>query len=92
MEQWHQMLIEQAGLCALCDEQMKSPQVDHSHATGVVRGMLCLRCNTMLGNAELVGIARIEAYLQRGFLVESSLGISSVWEAVYCGFLSSSYN
>lgn len=92
VEQWDQMLVEQAGRCALCDEPMKNPHVDHSHITGEVRGMLCLRCNTMLGNVELVGIVRIEAYLEHDFLVESLGGNLTVWEAVYCGFLSSSYN
>jgi hypothetical protein len=92
VEQWDQMLIEQSGLCALCDEQMQNPHIDHSHISGKVRGLLCLRCNTMLGHVERVSMIRIEAYLERGFLSHPLEGNETVWEAVYCGFLSSSYN
>jgi len=92
VEQWDKMLIEQSGLCALCDEPMRNPHVDHSHTTGEVRGLLCLRCNTMLGNVELITISRIEAYLGVDFLAESRQGNILVWESVYLRFLSSSYN
>lgn len=80
VEQWDQMLIAQSGLCALCDMPMENPHVDHSHTTGQVRGMLCLRCNTTLGNVELLGLLRIEQYLssQRFPLGESLQGKSMV--------------
>jgi len=53
------MLEAQGGVCKLCSkpETRVNPQtggvsrlaVDHCHKTGVVRGLLCLDCNTGLG-------------------------------------------
>jgi hypothetical protein len=42
-------LIEsQGGLCAIC-ETKAAAHVDHCHATGKVRGVLCFTCNVALG-------------------------------------------
>jgi hypothetical protein len=46
------MLVDQLGCCAICKEQMTGfgePNVDHCHATLKVRGLLCRRCNYVLG-------------------------------------------
>lgn len=48
----------QGGVCAICHrpETQRNPQggikalsIDHCHATGAVRGLLCSECNTGLG-------------------------------------------
>lgn len=48
------MLAEQSGLCAVCYGPAvgKSDKlsVDHDHATGRVRGLLCHHCNAALGH------------------------------------------
>jgi hypothetical protein len=44
----NRVLVEQGRVCAVCG--VKPPtQVDHDHETGVVRGILCLYCNTPMG-------------------------------------------
>jgi hypothetical protein len=39
----------QIGLCAICQEPMTKPRLDHCHVTGFVRGALCNSCNVKLG-------------------------------------------
>lgn len=53
MEQYDQRYIEQLGKCKICrthqSELKKRLEVDHDHATGLVRGLLCPKCNKALG-------------------------------------------
>jgi hypothetical protein len=44
-EHYEAMLLAQCGRCAVCGDVMHNPQIDHSHTTGQVRGLLCGRCN-----------------------------------------------
>lgn len=50
MGEHDKMLDEQNGGCAVCTLPLTEPQVDHDHATGKVRGLLCRHCNTGLGH------------------------------------------
>jgi hypothetical protein len=46
------MLDAQGGVCAICGgTTQRGLSLDHDHATGQVRGLLCDRCNPMLGYA-----------------------------------------
>lgn len=47
---YYRMLAGQDGRCALCPSTPKTRRfsVDHDHATGAVRGLLCHRCNRAL--------------------------------------------
>lgn len=49
---YDRMLIDQSGRCAICEEPMKYPHIDHSHETGGVRALLCAFCNTRLDGLE----------------------------------------
>lgn len=44
----------QDGCCAICDTHIDNLivglAIDHDHRTGYIRGLLCLQCNTGLGN------------------------------------------
>lgn len=46
------MLLAQGGLCGLCRNPpgKRRLAVDHDHASGKIRALLCDRCNTALGN------------------------------------------
>lgn len=83
------LFAEQQGLCAVCERPIgdfwrwtsKITQlvIDHSHATGEIRALLCGQCNTHVGNienghrrrVEIMAqpvpdyIAKIDAYLER---------------------------
>ncbi|MGW5415087.1 endonuclease VII domain-containing protein [Actinomadura geliboluensis] len=43
-----QMIARQGGICVVC-LRANPEHVDHSHLTGVVRGVLCFKCNGALG-------------------------------------------
>lgn len=54
LEDWSSMLIAQNSCCAICKTHIdncthQQLAVDHCHATGKVRALLCDLCNTALG-------------------------------------------
>jgi hypothetical protein len=50
VEDYDAMLERQGGVCAICKRKPERPLfVDHCHATGKVRGLLCHGCNSALG-------------------------------------------
>lgn len=68
--EFQRLLKLQDGKCALCpveysDKGKRNLVVDHDHETGRVRGLLCTRCNTSIGqlgdNSE--GLRRALAYV-----------------------------
>ncbi|MFN2526220.1 MAG: endonuclease VII domain-containing protein [Actinomycetota bacterium] len=51
IEEVDRIINEQGLLCPLCLKRL--PQhVDHDHATGAIRGILCFKCNGALGKFE----------------------------------------
>ena len=49
-----QILLEQHGLCAICNEQVLQEQavLDHCHKTGYIRAVLHRGCNAYIGHME----------------------------------------
>jgi hypothetical protein len=56
------LTIAQLGRCAICGVELHAMQIDHNHETGVVRGLLCVTCNTGLGKLG-DSVERLEAAL-----------------------------
>lgn len=65
-EHYQRLLAECRGRCAICGNGAKLC-VDHDHATGVVRGLLCKGCNYALGNVRdnPDTLRKAAAYLER---------------------------
>ncbi len=57
LNEYNKMLNEQNGVCAICGQtetkiskgNLVSLAVDHDHATGKIRGLLCFNCNLAMG-------------------------------------------
>jgi len=77
VDQFIEMLVKQNNQCVICErvfehDQPKrgkdlTPHVDHCHDTGVVRGLLCNRCNVSMGRFEdnPILLRRAASYLVR---------------------------
>lgn len=66
---YQEMYHSQSGCCAICRKQQERAfDVDHNHATGEVRGLLCTNCNRMLGHAgDSASNLRAAAYYLESF-------------------------
>lgn len=70
-ERYDELLAAQDGCCAICRADRPGGRgdwhVDHCHATGTVRGILCARCNRVLGfMGDTVGaLDRFIRYLEK---------------------------
>jgi hypothetical protein len=74
VEQYMALYASQEGRCAICalvrptfGNGRKGLAPDHCHETGVIRGLLCFRCNTALGvfGDSAKGLERAMHYLTR---------------------------
>lgn len=53
LEIWKELWESQLGVCDICKDALGEIQVnlDHCHKSKKVRGLLCNRCNILLGNS-----------------------------------------
>lgn len=52
LDQYESMFLAQNGRCLICKGEPNGRgvlHVDHDHATGKIRALLCSKCNTMIG-------------------------------------------
>ena len=76
-DRYQEMLKEQGGVCAICCKperatdkasgKIKDLAIDHCHATGEVRALLCSNCNRALGlfNDDPAMLAKARLYVLR---------------------------
>ncbi len=68
IEAFERMATEQGGVCAICSKPDPRDRlhVDHDHATGIVRALLCGPCNRGLGSFrdDIATVTRAVSYLQ----------------------------
>lgn len=67
-EQFDALLVAQNGMCAICETAFSAKtkaNVDHDHKTGRIRGLLCFRCNVVLGHVKdsVTILEKLAAYL-----------------------------
>jgi len=73
-DEWFWMYKEQSGKCGMCERELEITLygkggvgkslvacVDHDHETNKIRGMLCSRCNLMLGQAQKAWGPKLES-------------------------------
>jgi hypothetical protein len=71
LEEYEALIASQGGLCPGCgDELTSSSHVDHCHARGQIRGVLCNNCNLTLGLAadSPQRLRRLALYLERSVI------------------------
>jgi len=52
ISEYNRMLEEQNNTCKLCKQPMAKPMIDHNHETKKVRGIVCCKCNWLIGYYE----------------------------------------
>jgi len=71
LEQYNEIREAQSGRCAICkrheSELKRALHVDHDHATGKVRGLLCEDCNVALGRFRDDAAALFNAFTYLSF-------------------------
>ena len=74
-EKYNELLKEQGGVCSICQVEETSTYrskirrlaIDHSHSTGLVRGLLCFNCNLGIGKFKesIDNLKRAISYLEK---------------------------
>ena len=74
LEEYQDLYAKQKGACAICKDHPNTMLcIDHDHIDNFVRGLLCSKCNLMIGNARNdinileEAINYLERNLERGY-------------------------
>lgn len=75
--EYHILLAKQNYQCAICNvfsnkenwqnDKTQNFDVDHNHETGIIRGLLCRRCNIFIGYIKhsVPLLNKVKAYLEK---------------------------
>ena len=75
IDDFNNLWESQSGKCPICKSTLRNPfmdkigtqaSVDHDHQTGIVRGLLCTKCNIGLGqfNDDIKLVEQAKIYLE----------------------------
>lgn len=86
LEEYNIILINQDNRCPGCNRKFDNknkitkPNIDHNHSTNKVRGLLCGKCNTILGyaNDNITVLYNLIKYLEKYGGVNSNIKIDSI--------------
>lgn len=75
-ENFQRLMLEQDNKCAIYGADItaiKAAHVDHCHATKAVRGILCVKCNSLLGYAkdDVEILKKAIAYLENASILKA---------------------
>lgn len=78
LDEYNFILKKQNGVCAICSspsKEGKNLHIDHCHETGVIRGLLCFRCNFGLSyfGEDANRMKRAYKYLENGVKLSKKL-------------------
>lgn len=68
LDWWDSKLIQQSGGCGICGVKINGSRnlsIDHNHVSGKTRGILCNRCNHVIGFIESPLFLKARLYLER---------------------------
>ena len=73
LKEYYKILDSQNSVCAICKKKEMTTKkkmlgIDHNHNTGKIRGLLCSKCNSLLGfsNDNINILNNAKKYLKRG--------------------------
>lgn len=93
--EWETIFSHQRGVCFCCGRPQigKRLATDHSHEDGLVRGLLCNKCNALLGKIEnnfkryglhkIPGMTVIQALLRLGAYLTSPPATEALGRQVF---------
>lgn len=58
---------KECSICKIKFKELKDIKIDHCHDSGIVRSVLCIKCNTLLGliNEDLNLLCEVSKYIEK---------------------------
>jgi len=87
---WDDIDRHQGHVCFICGQKQKSGirlATDHSHASGLVRGLLCASCNRILGKIEdprFWSKQTVEKLLRAAEYLSNPPAVQALGKEVFC--------
>lgn len=76
IESYNLLIESQNNVCVICLKKPEKFHVDHCHESGIVRGLLCSKCNTSLGllQEDVKNFNRAIQYLEKHKGLKNGVG------------------